>query len=238
MPEHKGILYQQIYEDLLAKILSRSYLPGSAIPSEYELAATYGVSRPTVRKSISLLESQGMVKTIQGKGAFVLGKQESQIVEELQGFSRRLSDTGKAEKVTLIGCSRRAAGILFADIFQIAGTAEIYIVRRLVSNQESPLALELWYIPLDAFPALPQLNVTDFSLYELCAFYDLSIRRVEQSLEIVSLEKSDARLLGITTQDSVFRFDSLGYTDQGCLSYVVTYVRSDKSDFQVYFQNT
>ncbi|GHE57390.1 FadR/GntR family transcriptional regulator [Streptomyces capitiformicae] len=44
---------------------------GSRIPSETELAAALGVSRPTIREAVSALVHTGMLKSQRGKGIFV-----------------------------------------------------------------------------------------------------------------------------------------------------------------------
>ena len=70
----KHLLYQQIYDDVLQKILDGTYPPGSRIPSEKELSEQYGVSRITSKKAMEMLTDQGYLFRKPGKGSFVLGK--------------------------------------------------------------------------------------------------------------------------------------------------------------------
>lgn len=65
-------LYQQIKDRLQARIRSGEFVAGSQLPSEKELCEKYKVSRITVRKSLELLETEGTVKSVQGKGSFVI----------------------------------------------------------------------------------------------------------------------------------------------------------------------
>lgn len=65
-------LYEQVLRDLKGKIVSGSYKKGELLPSEKELIATYGVSRITIRKTLSLLADMGFIETNQGKGSTVL----------------------------------------------------------------------------------------------------------------------------------------------------------------------
>ena len=64
-------LYLQIKAMLVASLAAREWPPGSAIPSELELAARYGVSQGTVRKAIDALAADNLVVRRQGKGTFV-----------------------------------------------------------------------------------------------------------------------------------------------------------------------
>ncbi|WP_206313172.1 FCD domain-containing protein [Streptomyces sp. JB150] len=57
---------------LLHKELADGTWPiGSRIPSETELAAELGVSRPTIREAVSALVHTGMLRAQRGKGVFV-----------------------------------------------------------------------------------------------------------------------------------------------------------------------
>jgi len=63
--------YQVIYNQLKAQIKAGIFSEGNGLPSEMALAKEYGASRLTVRRAISQLVADNMVKTIQGKGSFV-----------------------------------------------------------------------------------------------------------------------------------------------------------------------
>lgn len=54
-------LYQSIADDILAKIQSGVYQPGTQIPTEVELMQIYGASRVTVRKALEVLVSQNLL---------------------------------------------------------------------------------------------------------------------------------------------------------------------------------
>ena len=71
---------QRLYDDLHRQISSRELLPGTAIPSENDLAERYAISRPTVRKMLARLCDNGLLEKRMGKGTFVLesrGRDES-----------------------------------------------------------------------------------------------------------------------------------------------------------------
>ncbi|THD48378.1 MAG: FadR family transcriptional regulator [Bradyrhizobium sp.] len=64
-------LYLQIADQLRDQISTGAAKPGQQLPSERDLAAALGVSRPTVRESLIALEVAGMVDIKVGVGAFV-----------------------------------------------------------------------------------------------------------------------------------------------------------------------
>ncbi|GAA3413752.1 GntR family transcriptional regulator [Paenibacillus hodogayensis] len=65
-PSLEKLAYQQIRE----QIINGHYLPGMLL-SENELAERYGMSRTPIRAAISLLETEGFVESIRGRGVFV-----------------------------------------------------------------------------------------------------------------------------------------------------------------------
>lgn len=64
-------LYQDLARSLLEELASGRYPVGARLPAERELAATYNVSRPTVREAMIALEVQGLVEVRVGSGAYV-----------------------------------------------------------------------------------------------------------------------------------------------------------------------
>lgn len=64
-------LYFQVANAIREAVESRSLLPGGAVGSEQHLAKDFRVSIPTIRKAISLLESEGIVVRKRGVGTYV-----------------------------------------------------------------------------------------------------------------------------------------------------------------------
>lgn len=64
--------YLAIYNDIVNKIEIGKMEPNSKLPSESELMEAYNVSRDTIRKALALLETNGCIQKIKGKGSFVL----------------------------------------------------------------------------------------------------------------------------------------------------------------------
>lgn len=65
-------IYWTLYKDYADQIETGALQPGSKLPSENELAATYQITRETVRKGLNLLAQNGYIHKVKGKGSFVL----------------------------------------------------------------------------------------------------------------------------------------------------------------------
>jgi DNA-binding FadR family transcriptional regulator len=64
-------LEERIYHDLLARIHTGTYALGARLPTEHELAAEFGVSRPVIRAALARLREAGLVVSRRGAGSFV-----------------------------------------------------------------------------------------------------------------------------------------------------------------------
>lgn len=84
---YKPIRPKKISEEIVVQIkelIARGQLkPGERVPSERELAAMLGVSRPSVREAITILEAMGLIESRQGGGTFVRSLTATAIAEPL-----------------------------------------------------------------------------------------------------------------------------------------------------------
>jgi DNA-binding GntR family transcriptional regulator len=68
MPKYR---YQQVTDDLRARIRDGTYAPGTKLPSRSELCTEFGVSEIIVGTAMRALRGEGLVETMHGVGVFV-----------------------------------------------------------------------------------------------------------------------------------------------------------------------
>jgi GntR family transcriptional repressor for pyruvate dehydrogenase complex len=66
-----GTVSDRIAQEILRLISTEEIKPGDRLPSERDLAALLGVSRPSVREAVKALEAQGWLHVRHGQGVFV-----------------------------------------------------------------------------------------------------------------------------------------------------------------------
>ncbi len=92
--QRPGALYQQVAAAIREAILKGEFAPDSLLPSEAQLMARYGVSRPTVRNAIATLRAEGLIDVRHGKGSFVRSNGQPALTIE-----RRISRTSEGKFV-------------------------------------------------------------------------------------------------------------------------------------------
>jgi len=64
--------YKQVYNEIKSQINNGNLAPLQELPSENELMQSYGFSKDTIRKALSLLEIDGYIQKQQGRNSIVL----------------------------------------------------------------------------------------------------------------------------------------------------------------------
>ncbi|MEA5067492.1 MAG: FadR/GntR family transcriptional regulator, partial [Christensenellaceae bacterium] len=67
----KNDVSTQVYDQMREMILRNVWKPGDRLPSENELAESFGVSRVTIRQALLKMNTFGLIRTRQGEGSFV-----------------------------------------------------------------------------------------------------------------------------------------------------------------------
>ncbi|WP_341717530.1 GntR family transcriptional regulator [Micromonospora sp. FIMYZ51] len=78
-------VYVQLADLLRTRIEAGELSPGSALPSEARLTQEHGIGREAVRMAISLLRSEGLVRTVRGHGSYVRERTERRSIELAAG---------------------------------------------------------------------------------------------------------------------------------------------------------
>lgn len=77
-------LYNNIVDDLEAKIKKGDLIDGTKLPSERLMAEKYNVSRNVVREAFKVMSEKGLVQIYSGKGAYVSIPKENVLTTKLE----------------------------------------------------------------------------------------------------------------------------------------------------------
>ena len=142
---------KKISEEIVSQIkqlISKGELkPGDRIPSERELATMLGVSRPSVREAIMVLEAMGFVESRQGGGTYVKALTEASIMNPLAKLvEKRDPELLRALAEVRMGLESWSAYLAA----QRATDADIAAMRRLYKIMEKQAAKGGWSPDVDA----------------------------------------------------------------------------------------
>lgn len=234
---YRSPLYIQLREVIRMRIESGEYPPGTCIPSENQLAETYGLNRLSVRSALSALQYEGLLKSVQGKGVFVTGSKLERDLDTLGGFRQAMRERQQTPSTRILIKAARKAGKLYAQLLQLDPEDEVYYIKRICSSDGEPQALEEIFIPAAVVPNLAQIDISRFSIYDAYTWNGVTPVRGEQTLGIARLDPAAARLIGLTELDPVLDFRCVTYDANGrVIEFSHSFTRNDKCVFTVRYQ--
>jgi GntR family transcriptional regulator len=153
----KGIpmpLYEQLRQGLLTAIMDGTLPAGSKMPTEEELCAAYGISRPVVRQAYNALIESGHVERKRGVGTFVLASNSrGRFIDKQYSFEKEMSILGLPHETRLVREEwLDGAEVFFKDQTPYAGRVR-HIVRMRYAA-EKPFVLVENYVPESVFPGI------------------------------------------------------------------------------------
>jgi GntR family transcriptional regulator, transcriptional repressor for pyruvate dehydrogenase complex len=86
VPIARRSVSDQVVERILELVRNHTVRPGDQLPTERDLASALHVSRPSVREAIRGLTLMGILRTVQGGGAYVSDLKAESLLEPLQFF--------------------------------------------------------------------------------------------------------------------------------------------------------
>jgi GntR family transcriptional repressor for pyruvate dehydrogenase complex len=142
--------FEDVVAQIEAAVTSGRLRNGERLPNEHDLAARLGVSRPTVREGLRVLEAGGLVEVRRGAngGVFVSEPGAEQVAKPLQALMRfrraTASDLAEFrssfEGETAAWAARRASA---ADLRQLKRLADEYSYKANVEETAWPELVEL-----------------------------------------------------------------------------------------------
>jgi len=148
-------LYQQLADEIGARIRAGEFPAGEKIPSENELAARYKLGRPTVRQATEVLVRRRVLERRRGSGTFVTDRAQEVDLLSLGGTLASFERVGVDLSTRLTRKLRlRPVRGEAANPFN---EASAFTLERLGSVSRKPVLLERMFFSERAFPGLDEV---------------------------------------------------------------------------------
>jgi DNA-binding GntR family transcriptional regulator len=209
-------LYERTISFILHYIEEHKLEEGARLPTEPELAAMAGVSMVTVRRALSELAGQAVVRREQGRGTFLSRRRVSAETTKVGSLRNGLSlDSRSSLDTQLIALERRAATAEELRRLALAEGAAVWEISRLRLLEGRPMIHEVSVIPMILAPDLathfgPNPRQSLYALLE--AKFGLREVREEQTLVCRRATSAELKLLGLARQDWVVEVAGISYS--------------------------
>jgi GntR family transcriptional regulator len=194
-------LYINIKNQLKQQILSDDYSIDERIPSENQLMTSFGVSRITVRKALKELHAEGLLWSIQGKGAFVSKPKVSQEIRSLQSLSEAIDSRLNRVSTKLLSAKKVTPSQAVQDNLNSKKVFEITRIRYL---NKKPISLDTSYFPIEIGMKVLDTHETDDIFHTLENNLNVSLGQAHISMEARSAESKLAKILEVHIGKPIF----------------------------------
>lgn len=164
-PQSPIPLYHQLADIILAKVRAGEYPAGSKIPSENNLAAAYGIGRPTARQATELLVRKRILVRRRGAGTFVRARREEVDLLSLGGTITSFRKKGLAVTSRILRPTRLET--VADDPENPFGGAQAYVFSRLSQVDEVPVLIEDLYLHPTLFAGIDRIDLSGQSVSQI-----------------------------------------------------------------------
>lgn len=173
------------------------YPHGEQLPSEKNLCATYSASRGTVRKALELLEEEGLVNILHGKGVFIL---KNDLIDFSFGQLVSFGEACESNKIQVHGTNVKSFNQLIIDngigkFSNLPAGKVAYEIHRIRSVENENLIHDINYFLSDVVTGLTK-EIAGKSIYSYIEHeLNIEIGFARKSIKVEAATKKDKEYL-------------------------------------------
>lgn len=233
-------LYMQIANDIERQIHDGNFKSNEKLPSERELGEQYKVSRITIRQAIGIVERNGLVYSVQGKGTYVCPAKIQQNLMRITSFTQTLHEKGLRGSTTVLSFEINPSERTQLRMLKIQNVPAAYGLRILGLGDGVPMVFYLSYFREDVGNPMcsKALELSRegkaFSTFDLYKLIAKPIGRIEQEIFAENVSQKIGAFLKINRGDSVLRLESVVYDQSDeIMECKISYYRADMYSFKL-----
>ncbi len=201
--------YAQMADLLREGISQGEHPPGGRLPSESALARTHEVSNMTARQAISVLEEEGLVHRVQGKGTFVRKINVTASSFSLESLSDVLSDREHTSVQVIKAGVKKEPG-MEKEVLGLEPNQPVIKIERIILYNDEPFTLHVSYTRFD--PKSPTVEaMLDTVLLTGLMFQEEYSNFKKGTLRLLpaNLTEREAHYLKMAVGENVFKLEHL-----------------------------
>ena len=208
--------YKQVAEALREAIKRGDHPPGSTLPSQPDLARTYGLNQSSISRAMAMLQAEGWIRTEHGRGSVVLEVPTVKRVRRIDkdyrsdpggsSYAEELKKAGVKPSTELVRCEAAAPPADIAEVLRLGEFEETLIRKRHMFAEDKPVQIATSYIPMSVAGsvdiAMPDTGPS--GMYARIAERGFGPVRFTEDIEVHSATEEEAAFLNIAAGQPVF----------------------------------
>jgi DNA-binding GntR family transcriptional regulator len=203
IPQHR-----KLYEILRKHISDGVYKEGDLLPSENELCQLYGMTRPTVRQSLSSLANDGYIRKHQGKGSIVHHLPKEIGILSVSGTTSAVGDRNLKTRIIVKPFLMQWPADFIFPLTELEKESGCIYMERVRFLDDVPVFYDISFIANINLPRITARQFENKSLFQILRDnYRIEITGGEQRIKAIPATFKIARFLNLRKGQSVLHLE-------------------------------
>ncbi|MCD2158985.1 GntR family transcriptional regulator [Fructobacillus sp. M1-13] len=225
--------YIEIHNEIRQRIAAGEWKTNKRLPAERELAASFNVSRMTLRQAIQTLVDEGILERRVGSGTFVAEKKVSERALGVTYFTELMKKSGRQAQSVTVSYKVTTPSVSEMDHLHLKAEDEVLVMERLRLGDAEPILLEQTTLPVSLVNNFTRSELTE-SLYKTLIDAGIQPGRANQTITASLATERQAALLEIKRGDPILSVRQVSYDQEDHpFEYVRSYYVGDRFEFKL-----
>jgi len=203
VPQHR-----MLYEILRKHITDSVYIEGDLLPSENELCQLYGMTRPTVRQSLSALANGGYISKHQGKGSIVHSLPREIGILSVSGTTSAVGNRNLKTKIIIKPVLIPWPDDFMFSLSELEKESGCIYMERLRLLEGIAIFYDISYIANINLPRITARQFENRSLFQILReHYHIEIKGGEQRIKAIHASSKISRFLHLKKDQPVLHLE-------------------------------
>jgi GntR family transcriptional regulator/GntR family frlABCD operon transcriptional regulator len=222
--------YRELYKILRKHIVDGVYREGDLLPSENELCRLYGMTRPTVRQSLSALAYDGYIRKHQGKGSIVHRLPKEIGILSVSGTTSAVGDRNLKTRIIVKPVLKPWDDNFMFALSELEMESGCIYMERVRLLEGTPIFYDISYIANINLPRFTARQFENRSLFQVLRdHYQVEIKRGEQRIKAIPASPKISRFLKIKKGEPILHLERKMETNiPGLFLYSSIYCNTEK----------
>ncbi len=227
-----SVTYREVKADILRQITRGELSPGSAMPNEVDLAASYGCSRATVNRAMRELAEDGIIERRRKAGTRVRRNPIRHVRMNIPIVGKEIEDIGATYRYALVQSKAEPAPNWLRARMALDRDDRVLHLTCMHYADGAPYQHEDRWINLSALPEAEQNDFADVGpnewLVSTVPFTDAQI-----SFHAITADAGVSDYLDCTKGDALFQTERMTWLEGRTITFVqLTYRRGHRVTMQ------
>lgn len=222
-------LYHQLVHNIKRCIDEGILKENDKIPAEFELCRKYDLSRTTIRQALDILEKDGYIYKLRGKGSYV---SSPKIYQDRTGMSKFYDDMMRLGKVPIskiLSIKVKKPNDYVKEKMELSDEELVCKLEWVRYGNNEALIYETIYFNYSMVQGIEKINLSSKKLYDVLANeYGVKMTHGRELFYPCKLKNTEAKYLSLNEGDLGMKVERTVYSGNKVLEYTRSTVRGDR----------